>query len=322
MTGLDALRNLSPGEAAPFNQAALHLALLRCGQDAGLIELRWKVAGGMRQAWFAAHEREDAARKALRLSELFDVYAGAALRARCGGTRDDLLEARCLWADVDTPDALERLARFDPAPSMVVASGSPGCAHAWWSIAEALRPAHAEIACRRLAHALGADMRSTDQARIMRLAGTKSHKGERPAPVELIALNIAPNLTAADVVGGLRDPDPEPVARIAPPASRSGARAGRSHDDDHRSQALALNMIARYAPGTELREGAGGRLHGRCPFPDHEDRNPSFVLFPDGGWACSCGTGDVYRLYARLTGQPWADRDLPRLRRELHEVAA
>ena len=48
---------------------------------------------------------------------------------------------------------------------------------------------------------------------------------------------------------------------------------------------------------TELRH-LGEQHVGRCPLPDHEDKTPSFVVYPDGGWRCfGCGMhGDVIDL--------------------------
>lgn len=43
----------------------------------------------------------------------------------------------------------------------------------------------------------------------------------------------------------------------------------------------------------------GDRWVARCPLPDHEDKSPSFVVYPgDGGWWCfGCGRGgDVVNL--------------------------
>jgi hypothetical protein len=41
-----------------------------------------------------------------------------------------------------------------------------------------------------------------------------------------------------------------------------------------------------------------------CPTPEHEDRNPSAVHYPDGGWKCfSCGAyGDALNLYCYREG--------------------
>lgn len=89
--------------------------------------------------------------------------------------------------------------------------------------------------------------------------------------------------------------------------------------DELRCQESALALIERHGGG-ELRPGSNGRLHGRCPFPHHEDRKPSFALFPDGGYTCSCGTGDIIRLSVELRNETWTDRELPRYERELREA--
>jgi DNA primase len=54
---------------------------------------------------------------------------------------------------------------------------------------------------------------------------------------------------------------------------------------------------------TELRPA--GRAHvGRCPHPDHEDKNPSFHVYPDNRFRCyGCGwRGDVTDLWAGVNG--------------------
>ena len=60
---------------------------------------------------------------------------------------------------------------------------------------------------------------------------------------------------------------------------------------------------------TELRR-SGGTLVGRCLLPDHEDRTPSFTVWPgnDSWWcfgACARG-GDVIDLCQAIEGgEPW-----------------
>ncbi len=47
--------------------------------------------------------------------------------------------------------------------------------------------------------------------------------------------------------------------------------------------------------------GRGG--HIRCPFPDHEDRNPSWRWDSDlVRWFCTCGHGDVFDAIGRMRG--------------------
>jgi len=63
-------------------------------------------------------------------------------------------------------------------------------------------------------------------------------------------------------------------------------------------QIPTVDIVRHYLPGLELRQ-RGNRWVARCPF--HEERTPSFVLFPDGGIKCfGCGWyGDVINLVSK-----------------------
>jgi len=55
---------------------------------------------------------------------------------------------------------------------------------------------------------------------------------------------------------------------------------------------------------------SGGVLVGRCPLPDHEDKTPSFTVWPgnDSWWCFGCSRGsDVIDLYFYAEGcpEPW-----------------
>jgi len=54
---------------------------------------------------------------------------------------------------------------------------------------------------------------------------------------------------------------------------------------------------------TEMSQ-SGSTHVGRCPHPDHEDRNPSFHIYPDSRFHCfGCGWhGDVTDLWAAVNG--------------------
>ena len=61
-------------------------------------------------------------------------------------------------------------------------------------------------------------------------------------------------------------------------------------------------------PETDLRT-VGGKLLGRCPLPDHEDRTPSFYCYSNGSgfydswWCFGCNRGgDVIDLYDAQEG--------------------
>ena len=75
-------------------------------------------------------------------------------------------------------------------------------------------------------------------------------------------------------------------------------------------EAISLEEYARDL--TELKK-SGGVLIGRCPLPDHEDKTPSFTVWPGGErpgswWCFGCSRGsdvfDLY-LYAEKCSEPW-----------------
>ncbi len=55
---------------------------------------------------------------------------------------------------------------------------------------------------------------------------------------------------------------------------------------------------------TPLRRYGESSLRGRCPLPDHDDKTPSFHVYPDGRWHCyGCERGgDVIDLYQVVQG--------------------
>ncbi len=79
---------------------------------------------------------------------------------------------------------------------------------------------------------------------------------------------------------------------------------------NHRPDAEAVKArlsVADYlaARGVAL-ERHGDRLRARCPLPGHDDRSPSFMVYPgDRGWYCfGCHRGgDLFVLHLHLTGR-------------------
>lgn len=281
----------------------------------GFIEVRYRLLDrpGMGRQFFALKVPESTralTRFITEQGQQTDVYVAVAPRAREEGTRGAIERVHVLWADVDGVEALQALRSFRPRPSMFVRSGSADSGHAYWALDQPVTAGEAERWNRRLAHSLGADMRSTDAARILRPPGTLNHKHDPPAPVELAHLDIEV-FSPAEVVGNLPDPPERRRENVIDLPRRDVS--------DLRSQETAIALIRRYAPETGLRAGGSGRLHGHCPFPHHEDRNPSFGLFPDGGWVCSCGTGDVLKLFTGLRGEVFTDSLLPTYERELRD---
>jgi hypothetical protein len=262
----------------------------------------------MRQRFHRADRPELAAELVLLLAQQHDVYVGCAPRRRRWGARRAIERVWSLWVDCDGADASARLASFEPAPAIVIASGSPGGRHAYWPLAEPLEPRQAEEANARLAHALGADPAATDAARILRPPHTRNFKHDPPAPVVLERLGDERQM-AADVVRRLpvlpapagRGPDPGPALRTGDPL---------------RSLEPAVYVEAL----TGQRVGRNRKVS--CPF--HEDATPSLHVYetPAGGWFCfSCRRGtSVYDLAGPLWGLRTRGVEFLELRRRLTEL--
>jgi len=96
------------------------------------------------------------ATRALILARTTDTYIACAPRLRRGGTLGDVAASAVVWADLDTPEAVERL-QFSPAPAVVIASGTDTNMHAYWPLTDRASAQDLASANRKLAHTLAGD---------------------------------------------------------------------------------------------------------------------------------------------------------------------
>lgn len=158
------------------------------------------------RAWVPVRDGDQVGARVADLAPRRDVYLGVAPRVRQGGRAVDVERAHVLWCDCDGSEALERLASFRPLPSIVVCTGRPDRAHAYWPLRAPATPGGAQRANRRLALALAGDMAATDPARILRPVGSLNHKTDPPGKVIATRLELDV-FDLAEVVGGLPDSD-------------------------------------------------------------------------------------------------------------------
>ena len=265
---------------------------------------------GSRSCSLARAERAASRRARWRWAGGPTCTSGAHPRARRHGGRAAVKRAFVLWVDCDGDDAVSRLERFEPPPSIMIASGSGSNRHAYWPLTGPLGRDELERANRRLAHALGADPASADAARILRIPGTLSWKHKPPAAVETIRrLDIDRRVDVADVVAALPYPPPAPR-----PVMASKKLAG--HDP---LLAIAPDVYVRRLLGVEVPR------HRKIPCPFHDDRRASLHVYPtaERGWYCfgRCRRdGTIYDLAAPLLGYEVRGEDFVRLRTELRRL--
>jgi hypothetical protein len=238
-----------------------------------------------------------------------DVFVGAAPRSQRKGGKDSVGRVWSLWADCDTEASVKALDELDPAPRYIVATGSGNNAQAWWPLAHWITPETAERLNRRLAHALGADVKVADSARVLRPPGTFNYKHEPPAPVR--CLSQLPGFV-----------DPAKIAALpAPPAESLVPRnAAPRIDSDDSLLAIDPPIYVRAMIGRE--PGRDGKV--TCPFHSGgKERTPSLHVYPtaEKGWRCfGCDQGgSIFDFAALLWGIPTRGDDFKRLKERLRE---
>jgi CHC2 zinc finger len=288
-------------------------------QPGTLLDVRYRTVGRRFAQCFFAVDDPDAAQRIATIGQRTDVYVGCAPRTRRRGTREDIAATALLWADCDSRAALAALEEFDPPPSMIVASGTPDHVHAYWMLTRTLDPDEVEDANRRLALALGADVKCADPTRILRPPGTLSFKHDPPRAVQLVHHSEA-RYVPATILADLPRSSPEREPRIK--RRNHGQSPAREHDPLQQIKPAAyVRLLAGVDPGRD------GKV--ACPF-HHEDNTPSLHVYPtpEQGWACyGCPSldgkpvgGDIYTFASMLWSIPARGASFNDLRERLHDV--
>lgn len=304
-------------QTTPAEMLGMYLDALVGREPSGVLEVRWRHGDGMRRRVYrVADELVGGAAAIMALGARTDVYVGCAPRRSRAGGRDAVARVWVLWADCDSPAASAALDAFQPAPAIVVRSGSGENRHAYWTLTGSLSVHDATRANRRLAHVLGAcESAVTSGAAILRPPGTSNFKHDPAAAVVIERLAPLRRVSPRELVRDLPDPPARRQARHG-----TGSSCGQARDDDPlRRVAPAVYVQAL----TGLVPGRSGKVS--CPFHG-EDRTPSLHVYQDpaDGWYCfGCQRGgSVFDLGAAVFGLSTRGREFVELRARLQAALA
>src|SRR3954453_4695859 len=164
---------MSASDGVPIEFRDYLDALMGGASNESFVEMRSRVGEtGMAARFFQRDELDRLAAAVSGRARVTDVYIGCAPRSRRQGDKAAIREVWTLWVECDGADSAAATQRLDPAPALVIASGSGENVHAYWPLRSPLPPPDAEAANLRLATAVGADMACFDATRILRPPGT------------------------------------------------------------------------------------------------------------------------------------------------------
>ncbi|HTB70751.1 MAG TPA: CHC2 zinc finger domain-containing protein [Solirubrobacteraceae bacterium] len=270
-----------------------YLRVLAGEQCAGqLLDVRWAGrAPGMRRRFIPAARLAEAARLIRAIAPSADVYIGVALRARLAGGKSAIVGSHLVYVECDRAPVRELLlAQPALTPTIEIASGTAEHCHLYWRLRTRAPSARVESANRRLALALGGDLRSVDIARILRPPETFNHKAQPPRAVRLLALRFDARYSLAELLERL-PPDPSPQ-----PDPSSGSSTAARSELDRALRAIPPSRYVRELTGREA-DRAGKVL---CPF--HRETRPSLQLYRDGSFYCfGCRRGGSIIDFAAAT---------------------
>jgi hypothetical protein len=168
--------------------------------EPGYLEFRFRLDGQWEGPCFIESTHSKAC---LRLMRQEHASVGAIPRRKPGAGY--LTGANVIWARLETGKHAEALARFRPAPTMVLREGKSQRRVALWGLAEPLNMVWSERANKRVAHQLGCKKKFGESEWMFHPPGTTLVLGTKPVQVWAEHLDPGALFMARGVVGHLRD---------------------------------------------------------------------------------------------------------------------
>lgn len=309
------------------------------GRAGRWIDVRWpqpELPSGMGRDFLPADRLDQAAPLIEGIARRLDVYIGVALHDRRAGDGASVTRSHLAWADLDRDDAQAILDTFPHAPTMTVASGSPGRRHAYWLLEQHAAIDEVMTANRKLAGAfarrdpdtgellrdpkngnlLGGDLSAgVSRVAMLRPAGTFNYKRGERRPVQIVDLAGSRIYDLATLVDRLEDPKPPKPPFVPSNLPPLGLRL-ENPSIDAADKALRAIDAREWMPRLT---GVALTTAGYMPCPFHDEDTASLKAYPNGSWFCyGCHVGgSIIDFACLLQNRPPRGEDFIEVRADL-----
>jgi hypothetical protein len=309
------------------------------GRAGRWLDVRWPQPSnvtGMGRDFLPADRLDQAGPLIEGIARRIDVYIGVALHDRRAGDGSSVSRSHLAWADVDREDAQSLLDAFPHAPTMTVASGSPGRRHAYWLLRDITPIDDVMTANRKLAGAfarrdpgtgewlrnpksgalIGGDLSAgVSRVAMLRPTGTYNYKRGERRPVQIVDLAGSRVYDLSVLVDGLEDPKPPKPPFVPSDLPPLGLRL-ENPSIDSADKALRAIDAREWMPrltGIELTAA------GYMPCPFHDEETASLKAYPNGSWYCyGCNIGgSIIDFACLLNNRPTRGDDFIEVRADL-----
>lgn len=316
------------GPLHPRRQAKLYSLIVHAGQ-LGMIEAirATRPQGGKRlkfphrgvdegDVWLSADNPDELAQFVESYRDEYELFVTPATFDRMTPGYKGVSGSMVAWIDQDDPEKVDILRDFQHRPHMVVATGGSGGVHAFWRLAVPVGRDELGVMNRKLVATLEGDRASHNPARILRIPGSHNMKANQGDGADGVCRIVwadlfSPPYDPEVLTAGMTD-----YKQPAKPTRRKRFGAGEYEANTSEGWVATTVEVAEGSNPPDYVYRLTGQAvpqrggHIRCPFPDHDDRNPSTYVYGEvgAGWFCfSCHRGGgPFQLAAALNG--WTGR--------------
>jgi hypothetical protein len=218
-----------------------------------------------------------------------DVYVAPAMFSQQEATKEYVIGADVVWAELDDPPA-----RTDgvPPPTCRIASGGDGHEHWYWKVDQVLSSDELDNANRALTYHLEADMSGWDSTQVLRPPSTFNHKRKRETSI----LEHSGMVLSLAMFDGVPQPPPRPTMSqptYMPPVHEVLAK--------YQFQKTVLDLFNTATPGFQKRSDSLMALGYHCAEMGMADPEIlAIVVNADDRWGKFVGREDRFQRLNEL----------------------